>query len=188
LSLRAARHGGIRRVTHPNLKRSVKMFCPDCGTENSRSQKFCTSCGSNLIALQHARTVVSEVVGNSTHQLQAGTVLKIVAFVSIFGLFFVTAGTVALTGIEIGVSHDGRIHTPLAGFFGLGGLLAVVMICRHLLSLIKSAAKAEPQLTKLPQAQPPLKPTTNRSLAESSPYFSVTEQATQQFERQPRKQ
>jgi hypothetical protein len=163
------------------------MFCPDCGTENSRSQKFCTSCGSNLIALQHARTVVSEVVGNSTHQLQAGTVLKIVAFVSIFGLFFVTAGTVALTAIEIAASHDGRIHTPLAGFFGLGGLLAVVMICRHLLSLIKSAPKAEPQPTNLPQAQP-LKNTTNRSLAEGSPYFSVTEQATQQFEQQRRGQ
>jgi hypothetical protein len=163
------------------------MFCPDCGTENSRSQKFCTSCGSNLIALQHARTVLTEVASNSAHQLQAGTVLRIVAFVSIFGLFFVTAGTVALTGIEIGASHDGRIHTPLAGFFGIGGLLAVVMICRHLLNLIKSSPKAEPQPAK-PQASPPLKPTTNRSLAEGSPYFSVTEQATQQFDPQRRNQ
>jgi hypothetical protein len=41
----------------------------------------------------------------------------------------------------------------------------VVMICRHLLSLIKSAPKAEPQPTNLPQAQP-LKNTTNRSLAD----------------------
>jgi hypothetical protein len=160
------------------------MFCPDCGTENARGQKFCTRCGNNLMALEHARTVVSEVAGSSSSQLQAGTVLKIVALVSVFGLFFVTAGTVALLGIEASTANG--IHTPIPVFFGLGGLLTVAVICRYLLNLIKSPAKTEAQYTKVKPTQPPLKPTTNRSLGEGDPYFSVTEQPTQQFDPQRR--
>ncbi|HYE72842.1 MAG TPA: zinc ribbon domain-containing protein [Blastocatellia bacterium] len=160
------------------------MFCPDCGTENSRSQKFCTRCGSNLIALEHARTIVGEVAGgNSSNQLSSAAVLKIVAFISIFGIFFVTAGTIALLVIE--AASTGRIHTPISIFFGLGGLFTIAMICRYLLNLVKSAPKSDVQFSKVAQAQP-LKATTNRSLAEAQPYFSVTEQNTQQFEPQRR--
>lgn len=160
------------------------MFCPDCGTENSKSQKFCTRCGSNIMALEHARTVVSEVAGsNSANHLQPSTVLKIVAFVSILGMFFVTAGTVAILGIE--AASTGRINTPISIFFGLGGMFTIMMICRYLLGLVKSAPKSEIQFTKVAQAQP-LKSTTNRSLSEGQPYFSVTEQSTQQFEPQRR--
>lgn len=161
------------------------MFCPDCGTENAKSQKFCTRCGSNLAALEHARTVVSEVAGGGTaSRFEASTVLRIVAFVSIFGLFFTTAGTVALLAIEAGTERG--IHTPIPIFFGLGGMLTVAMICRHLLSLIKTEMKEGAQFARPPQVQPQIKGITNRSLSEGASYFSVTEQTTQQFDPQRR--
>lgn len=160
------------------------MFCPDCGTENARSQKFCTRCGSNLMALEHARTIVSEVAVTPASPVEPHTVLKILSLVAIFGLFFTTAGTIALLAIEAGTERG--IHTPIPIFFGLGGLFTVFMICRYLVGLIHSAPKSTMQFTRAPQTQPSLKPTTNRSLAEGTPYFSVTEQSTQQFDPQRR--
>jgi hypothetical protein len=160
------------------------MFCPDCGTENARGQKFCTRCGNNLMALEHARTIVNEVAVTPSSPIEPRAVLRIVSLVAIFGLFFITGGTIALLGIE--ASTERGIHTPIPIFFGLGGLFTVFMICRYLVSLINAAPKPTMQFTRAPQAQPPLKPTTNRSLAEGTPYFSVTEQSTQQFDPQRR--
>ena len=56
------------------------MFCPDCGAENSRSQKFCTRCGTNLIAIDRAREIVSEMKANvSAPPVSPRAILIIVA-------------------------------------------------------------------------------------------------------------
>ncbi len=37
------------------------MFCPNCGTDNSKGQKFCTRCGTNLLAIDRAREIITEL-------------------------------------------------------------------------------------------------------------------------------
>jgi hypothetical protein len=104
------------------------MFCPDCGAENSRSQKFCTRCGTNLIAIDRAREIVSEMRANaSAPPVSPEGILKIVALISAIGFIATAAGTVAL-------KHTGLTQS----FFALVGFTALVMICRYLLQLIVS--------------------------------------------------
>src|SRR5215813_7437680 len=110
------------------------MFCPDCGAENSRSQKFCTRCGTNLIAIDRAREIVSEMRANaSAPPVSPGGILKIVALISAIGFIDTAAGTVAL-------KHTGLTQS----FFALVGFTALVMICRYLLQLIVSLIGIKP--------------------------------------------
>jgi len=135
------------------------------------------------MAFEQARAAIGEMtVSSSASQLQASEVLKAVGFIGVLGLLFVVGGTVAMLGI---VAYAERwIPFPVPLIFGLGGLFSVVMICRYLINLIKSLP-ANVQVPKPAPAQP-VKGTTNRSLSEGHPYFSVTEQNTQQFEPQHR--
>ena len=74
------------------------MFCPDCGAENSRSQKFCTRCGTNLIDIDRAREIVSEMKANvPPPPAPPSSVLRIIALISAIGFITITSGTVALS-------------------------------------------------------------------------------------------
>jgi hypothetical protein len=156
------------------------MFCPDCGAENSRSQKFCTRCGTNLIDIDRAREIVSEMKANvPPPPAPPSSVLRIIALISAIGFIATTSGTVALKHIGGGL--------PL--LFALGGFTALVMICRYLLQLLKPPAR-----TEMSRQAPPLESSTsgvgsvtNRALGESpTPYYSIIEEPTQQFETERR--
>lgn len=156
------------------------MFCPECGTENTRSQKFCTRCGTSLLAVEYARSIVSELAtGKSNNDLSASAVLKMSTLISILGLLFITLGTIFLSLIYS--DHHGP---PIGLFFGIGGLIALVVIIKQLLKLIHRAEKSSPPATIQLQA------TTNplahqRNLTEGNqPPFSVTEERTRQLENQ----
>ena len=156
------------------------MFCPDCGAENSRSQKFCTRCGTNLIAIDRAREIVNEMKANvSAAPVTPSSILRIVALISAIGFIAITAGTVAL-------GHRGD---PIALFFALGGFTALVMICRYLLEMIKPPARTEIN-RQAPQAEPAISgvgSATNRALGgPSAQYHGIIEEPTQQFETERR--
>jgi hypothetical protein len=158
------------------------MFCPDCGAENSRGQKYCTRCGTNLIAIDRARSIVSEMTtGAPVPQVDSSSIIKIVAWLSIFGFLFITLGAVIITAI------DGA-RSPMGILFGFGGFAALFLICRHLLGLIKSAGRVATS-SRQPDYSPPATPqATNRVLNEpSTPYNSIIEETTQQFEAERQK-
>jgi|GEM_PF-1858985 len=163
------------------------MFCPDCGTENLRSQKFCTRCGTNLMAIDRAREIMSEVATSaSSDQVDSTTILKIVALVSIFGFLFVTGGAIALAGII--VSSHAHDFIPASIVLAMAGYASIILICLRLLKLIsgrpsnsKRPASSSPAYT----APPAVTGSTNPALGEgATPYQSVTEQSTKQFEAQ----
>lgn len=160
------------------------MFCPACGMDNSRNQKFCTGCGKNLVAIGRPREMLSEVtLSASSGQGEAAMILKIVALVSIFGFLLVTGGAVALAGIIASVrAYD---FLPAAVILALGGYAAIILICLRLLRVIRPVEKAEPRQTSpAPAYAAPtaLPGSTNPGLTEgSAPYPSVTEPTTRQF-------
>ena len=158
------------------------MFCPDCGTENQRSQKFCTRCGKNLFAVDRGYEGATNIpVGPTVNQPNASTILKVVALISVMGFLTVTGGSIFLMLIDRG-------RTPIPLFFGFGGLIALVLICRHLLRLISGPAYTEtPRPTPAPTYIAPPVPAprgnTNRRLSDAAvPYQSIIEERTRQFE------
>ena len=161
------------------------MFCPNCGTDNSKGQKFCTRCGTNLLAIDRAREIITEMSNSEPAPLVSpNLVFATVALLSVFGFIAVTLGTYELA------RDDGR-HGPLPFFFMAGGFTSLILICRYLIGLIKPANKAATktippaQPNSYAQFQPIQRGTTNRSLSEASvPYQSIVEDPTRQFERQ----
>jgi hypothetical protein len=157
------------------------MFCPDCGVENSKGNKFCRRCGTNLIAIDRAREFISEMTSAPpTQQIESSTVIKIVALIGILGFLFVTLGTVILQEIK-------SQGPPIPLFFAIFGFSALVLICRYLVKLISPTVKSENRRTILPaqaeQKNIPLPIRENRTLNEQSySQQSVVEEPTQQFE------
>jgi hypothetical protein len=152
------------------------MYCPDCGAENSKSQKFCTRCGTNLIAIDRAREIVGEMTSNASGlAVEPSSVLRIVALVSAVGFLSITGGAVALARVQGGPN-------PL--FFGLGGFTALALICRYLLQMTPLGAKTQPNRPlRHASAPPPVAGATNRALGEPPyQYPSIVEDPTQQFE------
>lgn len=165
------------------------MFCPECGTDNSKNQKFCTRCGTSLLAVEYARSIVNEIsTGQSNSDLSASSVLKMATLISILGLLFITMGTIFLSLI-----YSEQQGPPVGLFFGISGLIAMVLIVRRVLRLIDRPEKSsKPFSLPLPVKTNPLNTTmpnpaatTNPSLTEGSqPYYSVTEERTRQLEKQ----
>ena len=156
------------------------MFCPDCGTENSKGQKFCTRCGTSLLAVEYARSVVNELAtGKPGNDLSASSVLRMATVISILGLMFITMGTIFLSLI-----YQDRHGPPMSLFFCIFGLGALVMIVRQILKLIDHAEKsATPAIMQLPVTTNPL--ANHRNLSEGTQtYYSVTEERTRQLENQ----
>ena len=156
------------------------MFCPDCGTANVKSQKFCTRCGANILAMDRARAIIGDVAaGPIVNQPQSSTILKIVALISIFGFLFITIGTIILASMD-----ESRSSIP----FSVVGFIALVLICRSLLRLAGSVSTTEAisqvitpsYVTPVPA---PVRAATNRRLGEAGiAYDSITEESTRQFE------
>jgi hypothetical protein len=163
------------------------MFCPNCGTENSKAQKFCTRCGTNLLAIDRAREIITEM-NNATPApaVSPNLVFGTVALLSVIGFLVVTLGTYELA------RDDGR-HGPLPFFFMAGGFTSLILICRYLIGLIKPANRKETKMiqpaqpSSYIQPQPVQRGTTNRALNEAAmPQHSVIEDPTQQFEQKTR--
>ncbi len=157
------------------------MFCPDCGTENSRGQKFCTRCGTSLLAVEYARSVVNEMAtGKPGNDLSATSVLRMTTAISILGLLFITMGTIFLSLIY----QDRHSGPPVGLFFCMFGLGALVLIVKQILKLIDRTEKSAPPIAlPMPVITNPL--TQNRNLTEGNqPYYSVTEERTRQLEKQ----
>jgi predicted phage tail protein len=94
-------------------------------------------------------------------------------------------GFIATTAGTLGLDHGGN---PLPLFFALGGFTALVMICRYLLQLITPGAKTE-MSRQTPVGSPTsgMGSATNRALGGSpTPYHSIIEEPTQQFETERR--
>ncbi|MBS1790273.1 MAG: zinc ribbon domain-containing protein [Acidobacteria bacterium] len=163
------------------------MFCPNCGTDNSKGQKFCTRCGTNLLAIDRAREIISEVSGSApTTGVSPNLVFIATVLLSMIGFIAVTLGTYELA------RGDGR-NGPLPFFFMAGGFTSLVLICRYLIGLIRPTNKPatktiQPPLSNsYPQFQPVQHGNTNRALNEASvPYQSVIEDPTRQFEHEKR--
>lgn len=157
------------------------MFCPNCGTENAKSQKFCTRCGTNLLAIDRAREIVNEMTNSApVSQVSPNLVFATAALSSIIGIIVITLGTVEL------FSKDN--HGPAPVMFCLAGFATLVLICRYLISLIKPASKpsTKPIVSPAPPVFTPTS-TTNRSLNEApASYQSIVEDSTRQFERERR--
>ncbi len=154
------------------------MFCPDCGAENSRGQKFCTRCGMNLTAIERARDIVYEVNSAAPPSSVSPTaILVIVGLICAIGFITTTVGVVSLMQID-------NARTPIPVMFGIGGFGALVLICRYILNLLNPSAKSHSKQHVMPPSYaPPLPRATNRSLHEHpSSYNSVIEEPTQQFE------
>ncbi len=161
------------------------MFCPDCGTENSKNQRFCTRCGSNLMAIDRARDILNDIASNATGpMLPSSTILKIVAWIATIGFIATTFGVLVLMSID-----EGR--SPIPVLFGIGGFTSMVLICRHMLNMLKTSVPDQPKKTHTaPVYTAPSAVrggNTNRSLQEGSPsYQSVIEDPTRQFEHEKR--
>ncbi len=157
------------------------MFCPDCGTENSRGQKFCTRCGTSLLAVEYARSVVNELTtGKPGNDLSASSVLRMATVISVLGLLFITIGTIILSLIY----QNDHTGPPIGLFFCMFGLGALVLIVKQILKLIdRSEKSAKPATTQLPFSTNPL--ANHRNLTEGNQtYHSVTEERTRQLENQ----
>lgn len=164
------------------------MFCPDCGTENSRGQKFCTRCGGHLLAVERAREIVADVAQPSAQPtVSPNVILTIVALICAIGFTATTIGTLVLA--------NENAHGPMPFFFALAGFGSLVFICRHLLKLLQPAARPESRFVRPPSYAAPALPRsespidTNRALGQAAPnYQSVVEDPTLQFDRQRRGQ
>ncbi len=155
------------------------MFCPDCGTENSKGQKFCTRCGSSLLAVEYARSVIHELAtGKPGNDLSASSVLRMATVVSILGLLFITMGTIFLSLI-----YREQQGPPIGLFFCMFGLGALVLIVKQILKLIERSEKSpSPATIQLPVTTNPL--TNQRNLTEGTQtYYSITEERTRQLEK-----
>lgn len=165
------------------------MFCPDCGAENSRGQKFCTRCGGNLLAIERAREIVADVAQASTQPaLSPNVILGIIALICVVGFTATTIGTLVLAS-----NHD--VHGPMPFFFALLGFGSLVFICRYLFKLLQPSARPQASFARpisyavpTPPRQEPMIDT-NRALGQGAPnYQSVVEDPTLQFDRQRRGQ
>ncbi|MEP7270163.1 MAG: zinc ribbon domain-containing protein [Acidobacteriota bacterium] len=158
------------------------MYCPDCGAENVKSQKFCVRCGSNLLVVDRAREIVGEESHNSgSSEGHSPQLLRMIALISVCGFVCVTMGTIFLALIDRG-------HTRTPVVFGVGGFLSIILICRYLLRMTLPSRWSNPLERKIlspPLVQPVARIATNRGLSASAvPFQSVTEDSTRQFEKE----
>lgn len=157
------------------------MFCPNCGTENAKSQKFCTRCGTNLLAIDRAREIVNEMTSSGpVSQVSPNLVFITAALISIIGIIAITTATIELA--------NRPNHGPEPVMFCVAGFATLVLICRYLMGLIKPGGK--PSMKNVISPAPTVFPTastTNRALNDAPvSYQSIVEDSTRQFERERR--
>ena len=170
------------------------MYCPDCGTENANSLKFCTRCGTNLKAIESARAVVTEIgAPGSSNQLDKASILRTIQWLSMGGIFMITTGAFLIT-----VSTDhGRNDPPIGLFFAFAGFLSLVLMVRRLMKMLDAPEtpkksfvnwmkttieQREAQAEKTNTHRPQHGTTQQLPPVDTMPY-SVIEEKTRQFER-----
>lgn len=160
------------------------MFCPDCGSENSRVQKFCNRCGANLQVVDQARSIISELgATGAVDGPDWATVLKLVKVISILGFIVITGGTIVLSAMQSDFGHG----PPIGFFFALGGFGVLWLIIRRLLALVdRSGSKAPARVQMGGQRNTsPIPEPAPRAIQEpnTQPIYSVVEDRTKQLER-----
>jgi hypothetical protein len=174
------------------------MFCPSCGSENAQSQKFCRRCGTNLLALQAATEMVSEIAqGQAANQLDPKFVLKMVTLFGLLGFFIVTAGATALSIVQLASTSEGAQHDPPFGLMlAFFGYTALTLICwmlfrwvkqvntRPVLPVISNPVTYAPPTSQTPAASV-TGANTNPALNAAPAYQSIIEDETRQFVKPP---
>ncbi len=160
------------------------MYCPDCGTENTSSQRFCRQCGSNLTSVKLAREVINAPATEAGGHIEPSSVFKLVAAISILGFFFITGGAIALTALQTPWTGP---QPPLGLLLAIVGYGSLVLIDRQLLKLISPASRRERlRADSSPRPAVQAAPGSTRSLVEGAPFGSVTESSTRQFQEEQR--
>ena len=164
------------------------MYCPDCGTENTDTQRFCRQCGSNLTSVKLAR----EVVGNTPSMdaeahIKPSSVFTLVALISILGFIFVTGGAIAVTALQTSWP-GGASQPPMGVLLAMFGYISLFLIDRQLLKLISPAGSRRERLRADTPHRPAvqIQPGSTRALREGAAVGSVTEQTTRQFQEEQR--
>lgn len=164
------------------------MYCPDCGTENANSLKYCTRCGTNLKAIESARAVITEISapGNS-NQLDKASILRTIQWLSMGGIFMITTGAFLIT-----VSTDhGRSDPPIGLFFAIAGFISLVLMVRRLMKMLETPDPSKglggwmkTTLEKrTAQGETRQQGTTHQLPPVDTMPYSVVEEKTRQFER-----
>ena len=161
------------------------MYCPDCGTENTASQRFCRQCGFNLTSVKLAREVINTPVDDTRAFVEPSTVFKVVACISVFGFLFITGGAIALTAFQ--TTWPGS-QPPIGVMLALFGYGSLVLINRQLLKLIGPASSRTGRLRADTSPRPAMQAPqgSTRSLVEGASHGSVTEPTTRQFQEEQR--
>ncbi len=155
------------------------MYCPDCGTENSKGQKFCTRCGTNLKAIESARAVVTEVGSpGSGNQLDKSALLRSIQLISIIGLFLITFGTIIILANE-----PDRGGPPISFIFPVIGFTALVLIVRRLIKMLEMSQNIPVRIESPPLVHTPIRGTTQQLPPMDTMPYSVVEEKTRQFEK-----
>lgn len=106
------------------------MFCPNCGTENSESNKFCMNCGNSLSTLKVSaaarRSSIPPKLNADQYPLSAAATTG--------GLIGIIGGAAVLVGWLLPWFDFGKLLGPLLEILGLGlglfGLPAFVLSAR----------------------------------------------------------
>jgi hypothetical protein len=164
------------------------MYCPDCGTENTSTQRFCRQCGSNLTSVKLAREVINTPADAGSH-IDPSTVFKVVALISILGFLFITGGAIALTAIQTTWEGASQHQPPIGLFLALFGYGSLILIDRQLLKFVGPASSRRQRMSAETSPRPAVQaaPGSTRSLVEGAPFGSVTEPTTRQFQEEQRR-
>lgn len=155
------------------------MYCPNCATEASAEQKFCRSCGMELLAVAELIRDQSPMVKPQSRQEPTfGTrqrAMLVWGFIITFGAAGVGASLKILAKESI---HPAGEFTPyvsviavLAAFFGMGSM------CYPFLQMMSGITRS--RRPPLPKSEPTVK-LRPLPLADEQP--SVTEQTTEFLE------
>lgn len=147
------------------------MFCPQCATENAKTLKYCTRCGTNLevvmqsIATHPGSTRPAESLIGPEH---VKFILWVIILVAVGGIGGVTGMVVSLAREGIG-----EPVLPLLGMFGYGAVVGMIAILSRLLSRKASGSRAPEAPSRAERA-----PMTSPAYLPPASSSSVTEQNT----------
>lgn len=150
------------------------MYCQGCGQSYSKEQKFCTSCGSQMLVSEN------EIDKDGMPGKMLDNVLTTVFLIVLFGLGIL----VGLVAVLLG----SNIEPKFVMFISIAYLAAVFGICATLLKQVPKLIDA--RLNKYKggdsNVRPLLQPRTTAQLEEPlTPVASVTDRTTRILERIP---
>ena len=151
------------------------MYCPDCGSQNSATQRFCRSCGLALEKITQSLAEQRPSKGDESLRARKERLERLgVAALSVFG-----AGTGGLFVYKVFVGMLATQGILWATLFTLA--IIIPLGCALLAAILFAKAN---ELKELPAANPQKELNSQRSTAELLPearpeaVFSVTERTT----------